>query len=164
MGRRRPIRDSITIILTAWLLFAPVVASGATELAPEWFGTWHLDVAKSTFIGPTPYVRGTWKVQRGQNEDVVMIYDQVGVRGGVTHMEWKGPFDGTERRLHGPDAVVTYAYRQIDPHTLTLQVKVDGRLTATARVVLSPSGVVTATTESQSSRGAMTTTTVYIKR
>ena len=140
--------------------------STATAQIPEqWLGTWHLNVAQSTFNQfPPPYKRGTWKVQKGSDDQVVMIYDQVGVRGGVTHMEWKGRFDGTDHRLQGPDAVVTYAYTQVDPQTLTLLVKVDGRAAATARVVLAPNGVVTATADNLTPRGTVTTVTVYEKR
>jgi hypothetical protein len=149
---------------TALLALALLPSPASAQLSPDWFGTWHLDVARSTFNGPAPYVRGTWKVQRGQADDIVMIYDQVGKRGGVTHMEWKGAFDGTDHRLQGPDAIVTYAYTRIDDRTLNLVVKVDGRPTATARVVLSPEGTVTATTENRSAGGPVTTVTVYAKR
>jgi hypothetical protein len=137
----------------------------SAQLLPDWFGTWHLNVERSTFSpGPSPYVRGTWKVQRGEDGQVVMIYDQVGTRGGVTHMEWKGRFDGTDHRLQGPDALVTYAYTQVDERTLSLVIKVDGLQTATARVVLSPDGTVTATAENRTARGTATTVTVYEKR
>ena len=150
----------------ALVAFAVLLASPASaELSPDWFGTWHLDVAHSTFNpGPSPYARGTWKVERGPDDQVVMIYDQVGKRGGVTHMEWKGRFDGTDHRLQGPDALVTYAYSQLDERTLSLIVKVDGLPAAAAKVVLSPQGTVTATTESRTARGPVTTVTVYEKR
>lgn len=92
-----------------------------------------------------------------------MVYDQVGTRGGVAHMEWKGQFDGRDRRIHGPDAVVTYAYTVVDERTLDLTIKVDTRPTAAARVVLSPDGTVTATTDNYTGRGTVQTVTVYRK-
>ncbi len=138
--------------------------SASAQLAPEWFGTWHLDVANSTFVGPSPYVRGTWTVEQRPTGEIFMVYDQVGVRGGVTHMEWKGRFDGTDHRIHGPDAVVTYAYRIVDERTLDLLVKVDGRPTAGSRVVLLPDGTVRATTRNGTARGTVTTDTIYRKR
>jgi len=152
----------LTLALVALVFVFPSPASA--QLSPDWFGTWHLDVERSTFDGPSPYVRGRWKVERGPADAVVMIYDQVGKRGGVTHMEWTGRFDGTDYRIQGPDALVTYAYTRVDDRTLTLIVKVDGRPTATARVVLSPEGTVTATSQSQTARGTATTVTVYKKR
>jgi hypothetical protein len=152
-----------SLIATGWLIALSSAAASA-DPSPEWFGTWHLDVERSTFLGPAPYVRGTWKVSPAPGGEVMMIYDQVGTRGGVTHMEWRGPFDGSDRRLHGPDAVVTYAYSEIDERTLNLLVKVDQRPTATARVVLSPDGTVTATATNSTARGPVTTVTVYRKR
>lgn len=141
-----------------------IATATSAQVSPDWFGTWHLDVARSTFVGKTPYVRGTWKVSKGPDDQVVMIYDQVGTRGGVTHMEWKGVFDGSDRRLQGPDAVVTYAYSRVDDRTLNLLVKVDGRPTTTARVVLGDDGTVTATATNSTSRGPVETRTVYRKR
>ncbi len=156
----------VTGFLRASALFLLLPSPGLAQPLAEWFGTWHLNVDRSTFnTRPAPYVRGTWKIERGQGADeVVMIYDQVGTRGGVTHMEWKGRFDGTDHRLQGPDALVTYAYSHIDERTLSLVVKVDGQPTATARVVLAPGGTVTARTDNRTAKGTVTTVTIYEKR
>lgn len=141
------------------------IAAPARAQSPAWFGTWHMNVQKSTF-GPagSPYARGKWTVSQLPSGEVTMIYDLVGARGGVTHMEWKGRLDGNDYRMQGPDAVVHYAYSVVAPDTLGLIVKVDGRITAAARVVLSPDGVVTATSDARTSRGVATTVTVYEKR
>jgi hypothetical protein len=93
-----------------------------------------------------------------------MRYDLVGMRGGVTHMEWTGRFDGADYRLQGPDATVTYAYTLLDPKTLNLVVKVDGRVTATAHVVLASDGTIIATTQAGSARGPVTTISIYTRR
>lgn len=158
---RRTARVAALIVL---VLGSSGSVTAQPQLSPDWFGTWNLDVARSTYIGKAPYVRGTWKVQQGAGGEIVMIYDQVGTRGGVTHMEWTGRFDGSDHRLQGPDAVVTYAYMVVDPRTLDLVVKVDGRPSATARVVLGTDGTVTATTTNNTARGPQMTTTVYRKR
>ncbi len=152
---------ALTLVLTGAALFPRQLEA---QLSQEWFGTWHLNVAKSTFIGPAPYLRGTWTVTPGDGDQIVMVYHQIGVRGGVTHMEWKGAFDGVDRRIHGPDAAVTYAYRILDARTLDLVVKVDGRGAATARVVLGEDGVVTARTRNMLPGGEVTTVTVYERR
>lgn len=103
-------------------------------------GTWHLDVAHSQWTsGPSPYARGTWTIERAADA-VKMTYDLVGTRGGVTHMEWTGKFDGADYPLQGADAVVTYAYTQVDDRTLDLTVKIDGRPATRGRVMLSPDG------------------------
>lgn len=147
------------------LFFAPTVPNAQTALASEWFGTWHLDVARSTFVNASSrYVRGKWEIAHAPGDQVAMRYDLVGTRGGVTHMEWTGRFDGTDYRLQGPDAVVTYAYTLLDSRTLNLVVKVDGRVSATAHVVLSEDNSITATTQAGSARGPVTTVSVYTKR
>jgi hypothetical protein len=141
----------------------PVTAQAT--VAPEWFGTWHLDVSRSTFGSvASRYVRGTWRITHASDGQVGMVYDLVGARGGVTHMEWTGRFDGHDYRLQGPDAVVTYAYTLLDPRTLNLVVKVDGRVANTAHVVLSPADTVTATTQAGSAHGPVTLVSVYTKR
>jgi hypothetical protein len=149
----------------ALVVLAVLLPRGAdAQLSSDWFGTWHLDVSRSTFVGPPPYVRGTWKVERGAGDEIVMTYHQVGIRGGVTHMEWKGPFDGSDKRMHGPDAVVTYAYRILGPRELQLVVKIDGRTAARSTVVLGEDGTVRATTENGTARGPVSTVTVYTRR
>ena len=137
-----------------------------SQAGDAWSGTWHLNPGKSTYDpGPAPYRRGTWRIDRAGDE-VRMIYDLVGVRGGVTHMEWSGRFDGAPHRLQGPDAVVTYAYTPIDQRTLDLIVAIDGIPSVRGRAVLSADGrAITATTSSRTARGEpVTTTSVYEKR
>jgi hypothetical protein len=103
-------------------------------------GTWHLNVSQSEWTsGPAPYARGTWSIARA-GDDVRMIYDLVGTRGGVTHMEWSGRFDGADYPLQGADDVVTYAYTPVDARTLDLIVKVDGRIATRGRVTLTADG------------------------
>ena len=132
----------------------------------QWFGTWHLNVEKSTAQpGPLPYRRGTWVIE-ASGADVKMVYDLVGVRGGVTHMEWTGRFDGKPYRLQGPDTIVDYAYTKVDERTLDLVVTLDGVPAVRGRVTLSPDGrSITATTSSRSARGeAISTVSVYERR
>ena len=166
-----PVRSTISRLTFMTARIAVLVAlllsltKGATAQSPEWFGTWHMNVQKSTFgPGGAPYARGKWVVSQLPSGEVTMVYDLVGARGGVTHMEWTGRLDGRDYRMQGPDAVVHYAYTVVDAKTLGLIVKVDGRITAAARVVLGPDGVVTATSDARTSRGVATTVTVYEKR
>jgi hypothetical protein len=159
------VKARLLIVLVALGLMLPATSRAQTSLAPEWFGTWRLDVARSTFVNAASrYVRGTWEIAHAPDDRIIMRYDLVGTRGGVTHMEWTGRFDGADYRLQGPDAVVTYAYTLLDRTTLNLIVKVDGRVTATAHVVLAPNGTITATTQAGSARGPVTTVSVYTRQ
>ncbi len=155
-------------LLTALSLLLALVQpiTSWAQAVEGWYGTWHLNPGKSTYdLGPAPYKRGTWRIERGGDE-VTMTYDLVGMRGGVTHMEWAGRFDGDAHRLQGPDAVVTYAYTPVDPNTLDLIVAIDGVPSVRGRAVLSTDGrTITATTSSRTARGAtVTTTSIYEKR
>lgn len=101
-------------------------------------------------------MRGTWKVAPA-GDRVKMIYDLVGTRGGVTHMEWTGKFDGADYALQGADAVVTYAYTPVDEWTLDLIVKVDGNISTRGRLTLSADG-------RSLTSNTPTTRTMYVKR
>ena len=128
-----------------------------SQTTSDWLGVWRLDLARSEWkTGPSPYTRGTWKIERA-GDAVRMIYDLVGTRGGVTHMEWTGQFDARDYPLQGADAVVTYAYTRVDARTLDLLVKVDGNVTMRGRLMLSADGR-SLTSETPATR------TLYAKR
>lgn len=86
-------------------------------------------------------------------------------RGGVTHLEWTGRFDGQDYAVQGVEESVTYAYRQVDARTYDVVTKVDGRVAATSRAVLSADGrSITTTTAGRNGRGEpVATITVYEK-
>lgn len=143
--------------VTAALLLLLHPAVSDSQILSDWFGVWQLDVQHSEWkTGLPPYARGTWKIQP-DGDGVTMVYDLVGIRGGVTHMEWNGKFDGADYMLQGADAVVTYAYTPVDERTVDLIVKVDGNITTRGRLTLSADGrSLTSMTP--------TTRTVYVKR
>ena len=99
-------------------------------------------------------------------DGLAVIYDMVGTRGGVTHVEWTGRFDGRDYAVQGVDAVLTNAYRRIDDRRYDILVKADGVLAATAHVIVSPDGqTLTARTDERDARGnVVTTTAVYERR
>ena len=99
-----------------WLLAFVLIAPSASAQAPAWVGEWRLDVAQSE-SGPTSYVRGVRRLELIPS-GVRIVEDFVRPRGGTVHLEWTGALDGRDRRVHGVDLFVTYAYRQIDERTL----------------------------------------------
>ncbi|MEQ1871938.1 MAG: hypothetical protein ABL961_18115 [Vicinamibacterales bacterium] len=128
-------------------------------------GTWRLNVSASDWNPPPmPYGRATWKVEPA-GDQVKMTYDMIGTRGGVTHMEWTGRFDGQDYQVQGPDSYVTYAYRVADDRTLDLIVKVEGRVVTAGQVTVSPDGRrATTRTVSPGPRGEIVSSTVYDRR
>src|SRR5262245_7556461 len=81
----------------------------AGEPLGPWFGTWKLNPAKSTSNSESRFKRVTLKVEPWQ-DGLKVTYDMVGIRGGVTHMEWTGKFDGKDYPVQGVDYVLRNAY------------------------------------------------------
>jgi hypothetical protein len=134
----------------------------AAQSPEPWLGTWKLHLAKSTADRDARYKRGTTKIE-AWHDGLKVTYDLVGVRGGATHMEWTGKFDGRDYPVQGVDYVLTNAYSRIDDHSYQITIKIDGVLTATAKVVISPDGkTLTTTTTGNNAQGkSVTTTTIY---
>lgn len=136
----------------------------AHDLDP-WFGTWTLNLTKSIYQpGPPPYTRASYVIAPS-NDRIKVTYDMVYPRGGTTHMEWIGEFDGRPYQLQGVDEYVTYAYKRVDDRTYDVELRIDDRLAGVSRVVLSPDArAITTTTRGKDSSGrTVTTTTVYEK-
>ena len=117
------------------------------------FGTWQL-VSSS---GPSAYSRVTCKIEPWQ-DGVRVVYDMVGLRGGVTHWEWNGKLDGKDYPLQGIEENVTDAYSRVDDHTYRAVLKVDGKPATTSTISISPDGKTMTVTSSSSN------TAVYSKR
>jgi hypothetical protein len=131
--------------------------SAAGQTATSWFGTWTYNAAKSTSdAGPVPFKRATCRIEPWE-DGVRVTYDLVRVRGGITHLEWTGKFDGSDYPVEGVEVVVTNAYRRIDDRTYEVVQKVDGQVSVTARMSVSPDGR-TLTTATTASNGRVTTT------
>ena len=134
-------------------------------------GTWKLNLAKSTFeAGPPPYKRSTCKIEflgnvgnDGVDAFVRVTYDNVAVRGGVSHIEWVGKLDGRDYPIEGIDDVLTNAYTRVDERTYDVVVKADGVKAASARIVIAPDGkTLTSITSSRNAQGrTLKTTAVY---
>jgi hypothetical protein len=142
-----------------WLLLALAGAPYAQPQQP-WFGTWTLDITQSTFDGPAPYRRGACVIEPWR-EGLKSVCDLVRVRGGVSHLEWAGRFDGQDYPVHGVEEYVTYAYSRIDDRSYDAVIKLDGRVAARARVSVSADGQTMTTVTTQ---GKSVTTSVYKRR
>jgi hypothetical protein len=102
-------------------------------------GEWHLRFDESTFASRPQYKRVTTKIEP-RRDGLKVVYDMVGVRGGVTHWEWMGRVDGRDYALQGVEEVVTNAYVRTADRQYTITTKVNGRVTTTATITISPDG------------------------
>jgi hypothetical protein len=131
--------------------------------APEpWFGTWKLNLEKSTEDRNARFKRATTRIEPSQ-DGLRVIYDLVGIRGGITHMEWMGKFDGKDYPVQGVDYVLTHAYQRLNDHSYQITIKIDGMVTAVAKVEVSPDGktLTTLTTGKGAQGNSVSTTAVY---
>ena len=129
-------------------------------------GEWRLDLSQSQFpSGPPAYSRVTTTIESWK-DGIKVVYDMVGVRGGVTHWEWSGKLDGKDYPLRGAEEVVTNAYSRAGDRTYTMLFKVDGRVTTTNNIVISPDGrTMTVTTPSRNAKGQpVVNTAIYARQ
>ena len=126
------------ILALAASLLAPGVVEGRDQ--DPWIGTWELNAKASTQrTAPSPYKQVLLRIEP-EGDGLAVIYDMVGVRGGVTHMEWIGALDGRDYAMQGVDYVLTNAYRRIDDRSYEIVIKVDGQVAATAVAAVSTDG------------------------
>ena len=157
MIRRALAAASFAAFLTAALL--------AAQPAAPWFGTWQQQIRPpaNRFEVP-PYKAVTTRIEPWR-EGIRVVYDMVPARGGRTHMEWVGAFDGQDYPVQGVDYVLTNAYTPIDDRRYEVRIKVDGALVAIARAEVSPDGrTLTVTTTERDVRGEPRTTTAVYRR
>jgi hypothetical protein len=131
-----------------------------------WFGTWQLEQPQTASRFETPvYKKVTLRIEPWQ-DGLRVVYDMVRTRGGITHVEWQGRFDGRDYPVQGMDYYLTNAYRTIDARSYEIAVTVDTRMAATATAVVSPDGgTLTVTTVEKDARGrTVTSTAVYRKQ
>ena len=145
----------------AFLLTAVAVLT--PRQTEPWFGTWRLNPEKSSNREePSPYKRQTCRIEPWE-DGLKVTYEMVGTRGGVTHTEWTGKFDGKDYPMQGVDTVLTNAYRRIDDRSYEIVIKVDGAVVATAKIVVSADDkTMNVATEQKDSIGTRArTATVY---
>jgi len=144
------------------ILLSPTLS--AAQAQDSWIGTWRLNPSKSTSAPNSPYKRVTSKIESWEG-GLKVVYDMVGTRGGITHLEWNGRFDGKDYPVQGADEAMTNAYNRIDDRTYNIAIKRDGQMSATARVTVSSDGrTLTAVTTGKNAQGQNLSTTVVYDR
>jgi len=136
MERRRLPR---LFLLAAALAISVPVAAQAQD---AWIGTWKLNLAKSKYdpanLAPKSQTLKQDAVAGGGFKGTT---DGVDAQGKPTHTEQATMFDGKASEIKGaPDANTTRVYKRIDNRTYEYVQRVGGKLTTTARTVVSADG------------------------
>lgn len=122
-------------VLTLVLCFVGVALCIAAD---GFMGTWKLNEAKSK-IGPGAPKNST-VVYEAAGDSVKVTIDGTDSEGKPLHSEWTGKFDGNDYPVTGDPSVDMRSIKKVDDHTLTATQKKDGKVTTTARIVLSADG------------------------
>jgi len=149
--------------MLAWqIALAPPSVLGAQAPPPSWFGTWKLNVARSTFSPEPPYKGARRRIETSDGGITITIVDDlVRSRGGILHLEWTGKLDDLDYPVQGVEIVLTNAYRRVDDRTWALVQKMNGVIVSTARLAVSPDGKTLTTITSSRTGNA---TTIYDKQ
>jgi hypothetical protein len=115
-----------------------LVAGAACFAADPQMGTWKLNEAKSKITPGT--LKNTNVVYSSMFGEAKVKSDGIGGDGKPVHIEWSGKFDGKDYPVTGDPNADTRAYAKVDERTLAVTAKKNGKVTATARIVVSPDG------------------------
>jgi hypothetical protein len=143
-----------------------VVLSSSVALAAEaWLGTWKLDVAKSKF-SPGPGPKSLTLKFEATPAGIKLTTDGVNAEGKAIQGEYVSKFDGKDVPWKGnPDADMAMP-KKIDDNSYENTWKKGGKVTMTAKVVVSKDGkTLTVTQTGTDSRGqAVNNMAIYNKQ
>src|SRR5688500_12771643 len=157
----------LRVSVTSWLVACVLAINPVTVAAqPDalWFGVWQQIPPTEKWFNPWPYQKVTLRIEP-TDDGLRVVYDMVRRRGGITHMEWSGRFDGRDYPVQGVDYVLTNAYTQISERSYQIVVRVDGGEAAVATAVVSADGSrMTVDTVEMGGRRQTRTRAVYVRR
>src|SRR4030095_14902914 len=116
-------RLTTVAILLAVVSARIVGQTPASSVPMVWFGTWTVNIAKSTYTGVPGYTRAAHVIEP-PDDGLKVIYEMVLPRGGITHLEWIGRLDGKDYPVQGIDEFLTYAYTPRDDGSYDIVAKI----------------------------------------
>jgi hypothetical protein len=132
------------------LVFAAVFASVAVgsmfsriaaQTTDSWVGTWTLNLAQSSYDPANLAPKSQTTRITTSGDTLTAITDAVDADGKKIHTEVTYKFDGKDYDYKGaPDANSTRVYTRVDDHHYTFATKVNGLITTTSRVAVTPDG------------------------
>jgi hypothetical protein len=135
--------------LTLCLLAQPLLAADNPFL-----GTWKLNLAKSTY-GPGPAPKEETVKFEQDGDKIHRLATGTNGDGSAINQDSSIPWDGKDHLVtQPPDPPITAAVTRVNPRTLHVVVKQNGKITDTIHVVISKDGkTVTSTVEGVNDKG-----------
>jgi len=134
-------RALVFLIVFASLGVGPVVPRVAAQSSDSWIGTWTLNLEQSSYdpANLAPKSQTTRITASGDAQSA--ITDGTDAAGKKIHTEITYKLDGKDYDYKGaPDANSTRVYTRVDDHHYTFATKVNGQITTTSRVAVTPDG------------------------
>jgi hypothetical protein len=155
-----------SLLVRALVVCGVMVFSSSVLLAADnWLGTWKLNVEKSK-VSPGPALKSlTLKFEASQGV-IKLTSDGVNAEGKATHGTYASKFDGKDVPWEGNPDADTAAPKKIDDITYENVWKKGGKVTITAKAVVSKDGkTLTISQTGKNAKGeAVNTTSVYEKQ
>jgi len=124
---------------TSVLTLALCLVAGAVCFASDTqMGTWKLNESKSKVAAGMP--KNNTIVFEAAGDSVKVAIDGTTADGKPMHSEWTGKLDGKDYPVTGDSSSDMRSYKQIDDHTLEVNIKNGGKVTITGRIVVSADG------------------------
>ena len=154
------------LLMVSLAAFCAVVLSSSVVLAAEsWLGTWKLDAAKSKYT-PGPGPKSLTLKFEATPAGIRLTSDGVNAEGKAVQGGYVSKFDGADVPFEGNPDADTAAAKKIDDNSYENIWKKGGKVTLTAKVVVSKDGkTLTVTQTGTNSKGqAVNNTIVYNKQ
>jgi hypothetical protein len=151
------------LLLCSVVASAAVLVSGSTALAGDsWIGTWKLNVAKSKY-SPGPGPRSLTLKFEATPDGIKLTSDGVDGEGKDMHGAYTSKWDGEDVPWTGNPNADTASPKRIDANTYENVWKKGGKVTVTAKTVVSGDGKTLTTTQTgTNAKGeAVNNTAVY---
>jgi len=135
------VRALILVTLFAWLAVGSAVSRIAAQSGDSWVGTWTLNVAQSSYDPANLAPKNQTTRITASGDSLAAITDGADAEGKKIHTEISYKFDGKDYEYKGAaDANSTRVYTRVDDHHYTYATKVNGLITTTSRVAVTPDG------------------------
>lgn len=155
-----------SVLYGALVICALMVLSSSVVLAADnWNGTWKLDLAKSKY-GSAPGPKSQTLKLEATPAGTKLTAEGVDADGKPTHGAWTSKMDGKEVPFTGNPNADAGSPKRVDDNTYTNIWKKGGKVTVTAKVVVSADGkTLTVTQSGKNAKGeAVNITAVYDKQ